>query len=82
MVQSFDLLSREEQFEWIATAKAALHDKLAELEAYTEQVTVPYQDQVHDNAVSSVQARIQWLDRLLFRIAGTGANRSEDAIRH
>jgi DNA-binding PadR family transcriptional regulator len=64
MVQSFDLLSREEQIEWIENAKAGLRSKLAELEAYAAGVTVPYKEQVHDNAVSSVRCRLEWLDRL------------------
>lgn len=49
-------------------AKAGLQSKLAELEAYRDQVTGPFQDQVHDNAVSSVRARMDWLDRLLATI--------------
>lgn len=64
MVQSFDLLSREEQLEWIGSVKSALVAKLAELEEYGSSVYVPYKEQVHDNAVSSVESRLEWLDRL------------------
>lgn len=63
-VQSFDLLSREEQLDWISSARSALAHKLAELEEYGSSVTVPFKEQVHDNAVSSVESRIAWLDRL------------------
>ncbi|MFL6752123.1 MAG: hypothetical protein ACJ8D5_00755 [Sphingomicrobium sp.] len=67
-LQSFDLLSRDEQLEWIVTAKTGLQQKLEELEAYAAEVTVPFKDQVHDNAVSSVRCRMEWLDRLLASI--------------
>jgi DNA-binding PadR family transcriptional regulator len=68
MVQSFDLLSREEQIAWIADVEAGLRRKLDELEIYGSEVTVPYKEQVHDNAVSSVLARLEWLDRLKLSI--------------
>jgi DNA-binding PadR family transcriptional regulator len=64
-VQSFDLLSRMERIEWCAKAKAALADKLDELGAYGESVDVPFKDLVHDGAVSSIRARMDWLDRVL-----------------
>jgi hypothetical protein len=64
-VQSFDLLSRLERIEWCAKAKAGLADKLDELEAYRDTVDVPFKDLVHDGAVSSIRARMDWLDRVL-----------------
>ena len=64
-VQSFDLLSRDEQIEWIVEAKSGLAGKLEELEEYGRSVDVPYKAQVHDNAVSSIRSRMDWLDRLL-----------------
>jgi DNA-binding PadR family transcriptional regulator len=64
MMQSFDLLSRDEQREWIASARSGLARKLEELEAYRAEVTVPYHEQVHDNAVTAVRSRIEWLDRV------------------
>ena len=64
-LQSFDLLSPDEQLEWIVNAKEGLQGKLDELEAYGAAVTVPFKEQVHDNAVTSVRSRIDWLDRLL-----------------
>ena len=45
-----------------------LHAKLAELEAYRKEVDVPFKDFLHDNAVQSVRARMDWLDRMLFAI--------------
>jgi DNA-binding PadR family transcriptional regulator len=67
-LQSFELLSRDEQLEWIVTAKAGLQQKLDELELYAAEVTVPFKTQVHDNAVSSVRSRMEWLDRVLTSI--------------
>lgn len=64
MVQSFDLLKPEERTAWIEQARNALQGKLDELEAYSAKVFVPYKDVVHDNAVSSVRTRLDWLDRL------------------
>ena len=64
MVQSFELLSREERLQWIEDVRSGLRFKLAELEEYGATVQVPYKDQVHDNAVSSIETRLGWLDRL------------------
>ena len=69
-VQSFGLLTKEEQIAWIAEAKALLHGKLTELEAYRGEVDVPYKDYLHDNAVSTTRARLDWLDRMLIGIVG------------
>ena len=63
-VQSFELLSFEEQLEWIGAAEAALHDKLAQVRDYAETVTVPYKKQVLDNAVTAIRGRISWLNRV------------------
>ena len=67
-IQSFDLLSRMEQIEWLIEAKAQLQKKLDELEAYGETVTVPFQDWVHDNAVSALRSRLDWIDRVLVEL--------------
>jgi DNA-binding PadR family transcriptional regulator len=63
-LQSFDLLTEDQQFEWITSAREGLQRKLEELEAYGATVTVPFKEQVHDNAVTSVRTRLDWLDRL------------------
>lgn len=68
-VQSFGLLDREERLAWVVAAKTRLHEKLAELEAYGDTVEVPFKAFVHDNAVSSLRARLDWLDRVLIGIA-------------
>jgi DNA-binding PadR family transcriptional regulator len=63
-VQSFDLLSPEERAQWILDAKEELHRKLDEVEDYGRSVEVPFKEFVHDNAVRSLRARIDWLDRM------------------
>jgi DNA-binding PadR family transcriptional regulator len=67
-VQSFNLLSAEEKIEWVATMRSQLLQKLAELEQYGEEVTVPYQDLVHSNAVASIEGRLTWLDQVLLAV--------------
>ena len=69
-VQAFDLLSRDEQLEWILNAKAELRGKFDALEAYGADVEVPFKDQVHENAASSLRARMDWLDRMLIDLFG------------
>jgi DNA-binding PadR family transcriptional regulator len=82
MVQSFELLSREEQLEWISNVEAGLEAKLAELEEYGATVHVPFKDQVHDNAVSATISRLEWLGRLRDSIVGrVGARRSAASLR-
>ena len=67
-VQSFDLLSRDERIRWIVDLKAELLKKLEEVEEYGRQVTVPYQEFVHENAVRSLRSRMDWLDTILHRL--------------
>lgn len=67
-LQSFDLLSKEEQIEWLVDVKKGLLGKLDELDTYGREVTVPFKDQVHDNALSALRCRMDWLDRVLHAI--------------
>lgn len=79
-VQSFYLLSPDEQIDWIISAKDQLNGRLELLDEYGASVTVPYQDFVHDNAVRSTRARIAWLDRMLsalHRARATAEDRAE-----
>ena len=67
-VQSFDLLSRDERIEWISELKLELLKKLEEVERYGAEVTVPYQELVHENAISTIRRRMDWLDLVLNRV--------------
>ena len=73
-VQSFDLMTRQEQIDWIIEAKAQLAAKLESVEEYGKGVTVPFKHFVHDNAVSSLRCRMDWLDRMLYRISKSAEN--------
>ena len=64
MVQSFELLSKDEQLGWIAGVRSRLREKLVELEEYKESVQVPFKEQVHGNAVMVLETRLEWLDNL------------------
>ncbi|MDB5692945.1 MAG: hypothetical protein JWO81_2008 [Alphaproteobacteria bacterium] len=64
-VQSFYLLSPDEQIDWIIAAKDALNQRLEILDEYGKSVTVPFQEFVHDNAVRTTRARVAWLDKML-----------------
>lgn len=76
MVQSFDLLTPDERGAWIKQAREALEGKLQELDEYAAGVFVPYKEAVHDNAVSSVRTRLEWLDRLEASLFGGRASSS------
>ena len=80
-IQSFELLSREDRLEWCAQAKAQLADKLEQLEAYRDEVDVPFKDLVHDGAVSAIRARIEWLDRVLLAMVRTTREEKKPAGR-
>lgn len=67
-VQSFDLLTREERLEWIAETKTELLRKLEDVEQYRKNVSVPYHDLVHENAVRTIRGRMDWLDLVLSRV--------------
>ena len=58
------LLTPEERAQWILDVKEDLHRKLEEVEDYGRSVDVPFKEFVHDNAVRSLRARIDWLDRM------------------
>jgi DNA-binding PadR family transcriptional regulator len=70
-VQSFYLLSPEEQVDWILQAKEELGKRLELLDEYGQSVEVPFQEFVHDNAVRSTRARIAWLDKMLSALLRT-----------
>jgi DNA-binding PadR family transcriptional regulator len=64
-VQSFDLLTKEERIDWISELKVQLLGKMDDLERYGQEVSVPFQELVHDNAVRSIRGRMDWLDVVL-----------------
>lgn len=67
-LQSLDLLTRDEQLEWISELKVRMLQKQEEVEQYGRKVTVPYRELVHDNAIRSIRGRLEWLDHVLHRV--------------
>ena len=67
-LQSLDLLSQEERVRWCVSAKAALAERLRQVEAYREEVEAPFLDLLHEGATGAIRARIEWLDRVLERV--------------
>ena len=70
MVQSFNLLDRKEQLEWIEKAREGLAEKLDQVRSYHRQVSVPFHELVYENAVLSIKTRLKWVDHLEKVIAG------------
>lgn len=83
-LQSLDLLSADQQTEWIRAAREMLVAKMMEVEAYSEATDVPYPELVRDNAMTSLQTRLAWLDRVFFELVGARGRRparERDAAR-
>ena len=59
------LLSASERRDWLQAVKAALRDKLAEIEIYATQHSEGTMDYAHRHAKRITRARIEWLDELL-----------------
>ncbi len=64
MLQSFQLLTRNEQRQWVSAAKTALLDKLDQLRTETFEISVPFHELVHQIPIMLIKTRLKWLDRL------------------
>jgi DNA-binding PadR family transcriptional regulator len=71
-VQSFGLLSKAERISWLNDVREKMTEKLDALEKYKEITDTPFQELVHQNAYSTIQARLSWLDRIFFALASDG----------
>lgn len=71
-VLSFELLTREEQIEWIVDAKSQMAATLKAVESYDASAAGPFQDLIRDNAVTALQSRMQWLDKLMRAVVKGG----------
>lgn len=61
-------VGHHEQLRWIAGAKELLLDKKAELKEYRQTVDATFIDIAHGSAVAVIDAKLEWLDRLLIEI--------------
>ena len=68
-VLSFDLLSRNQQVEWIVSAKALVKKRREILDEFNQSVTLPYQDLAYRSAAEALRSKMEWLDELLYAIA-------------
>lgn len=67
-LQALSDVPTEGRLEWIVAAKKSLLDKKEELDRYHRNVDLPYGDIVHGAAAAMVQAKLEWLDRLLISL--------------
>ena len=74
-IQGFELLSKEEQRDWIAAARTQLLTKLRAVENWPPEADGPFGDLVKENAKVSLQARLDWLEVALTRVTG------QDSVR-
>lgn len=70
-VLSFDVLSRTERLEWIASAKALVKKRREILDEYNRTVKLPYQGFAYRSAVEMLRLKMEWLDDLLYEVAGS-----------
>lgn len=77
-VISFDVLTKEEKLEWIATAKELVWKRRQLLDQYDQSVEMPYQEFAYKSVAESLRLKMEWLDQLLFHfgIPGPGGPRS------
>ncbi len=61
---SFELLSRDEQRQWIHNAKAAVAEKVAEVESFGVSLRIPYQDLIFENLTMALDARKAWIESI------------------
>lgn len=67
-VMALSDVSRDERIRWIADAKGLLLDRKKELNAHSESTQSPYDEIVRGTAVAIVDAKLEWLDRLLIQV--------------
>lgn len=70
-VPLLDVLSREEQLEWIARAKALVKARLAMVEDYDHSAPNAFQQFAQAGAMQVLRAKMEWLDELLYHVAAT-----------
>jgi DNA-binding PadR family transcriptional regulator len=64
-VMSFDLLSRDEQLQWIVEMKELVETKKRQVEEFHREHELAYEPVIYANAMGHLRARMEWLDELL-----------------
>ncbi len=63
-LQAFDLLTLEEQRQWVDSAVGRLRGRLAEVEEFDSEGEGPFGPLMKENAREAIEARLRWLERL------------------
>ena len=77
-VLSFGMLTHQERIDWVIMAKAKLEEQLNQMVAWQETVEGPFLKWAHDNGRSTIKARMEWLDRILFDLINDGPEAGEN----
>ena len=67
-ILGFDLLTFEEQIEWIVAVKSALTQKRDEIESYVENSNSKFQAFANQDALGALRARMDWLNTMMFEL--------------
>ena len=67
-----DLLTRDEQIEWVVDLKRMLAEKTQEVREYNEKHEMPFGDIVQSMAVAGLELRMKYVDDLLVKIVRPG----------
>jgi DNA-binding PadR family transcriptional regulator len=67
-MMSLNDLKPTERIRWIADAKAAILEKRQEINSHRRSAEGPYMDIVQGIALSMIEAKLEWLDRLLIQV--------------
>jgi hypothetical protein len=72
-------LKRSERVRWIADAKGAILEMKRELNEHGQSAEGPYMDIVQGIALSMIEAKLEWLDRLLIQVVNETNKKSNAA---
>ena len=77
----FGLMSHQERIDWIIQAKSELMDKVSTIEESRKDAPRAFEDLVDDGRITSIRARMDWLDRIFFELA-KGEIREDQHMAH
>ena len=67
-VSALSILSKDQRSAWLESAKSSILRDLANVEEFAQEHQGPLLDMAHDNARSTLLARLRWLERIESRI--------------
>ena len=63
------LMSHRERLDWIIKTKSELMNKISAIEKNRKDAPRVFEDLVDDGRITSIRARMDWLDRIFFELA-------------